>query len=306
MKYEIRVRDYNNLDSYLSSSCDVIGIGDEGCINMIPSADELLVITKKIIDAGKAMRLVTPKVAESKIDLLLSLIEELKNQKVNYLLTINDFGILYACNQKNILPEHVCIGRGISRSFEDCLWHEHILRAEDDFNRLTIAQNNMAHKTKIEYLSNFNVDAIESNMLKLQNAAYEKIIEDGWKVNVNYGNITLAFSRVCQTAQYYKKESELCERCCKTALDIQMTKLWDKRNYEEICDGVKKINPEYLLLGNVLYRENKLKIDYEYIKYADCIIFNDWQFNSKEAIDEVINLSEEVCRHGKTNNKVSC
>lgn len=302
MKYEVRLRDYNNLDLYLSSSCNVIGIGDEGCIHLLPAADELLIIAKKIHDAGKTMRLVTPKVAESKIEALLDIIEALNEKKVDYLLTINDYGVLYACKQRDILPDHVCIGRGISRSFEDCLWHEHILRAEDDFNRLTIAQNNMAHKTKIRYLSDFNVDAIESNMLKLQNAAYEKIVEGGWKVNVNYGNITLAFSRACQTAQYYKKPAEMCGKCCKSPMDIRMTKLWDKRDYQEICDGVKKINPEYLLLGNVLYRENQMAIDYEYIKYCDCVILNDWQFDSKEAMDKAIDSIEEVCRNGKTNN----
>ena len=103
----------------------------------------------------------------------LVLLDKLKDAGDNYSLTCNDLGIMYAAKKADVLPEDVRIGRGISRSFGECLWSEHILRSELQENKEMILQNNIYDDNKKKILDFYGVKEIECNQLKSLEKSYE-------------------------------------------------------------------------------------------------------------------------------------
>lgn len=301
MKIELRIRNLEELKSISKTNVDSIGIGDEGCVLKLPLYNEALEFKRKIIKKGFIFRYVTPKVPEKHFNDVIDTIELLYNDGADYCLTINDIGVLDACKQKGILPSHVTIGRAISRSFEDCLWYKHILRNEDDFTRKSILQNNMAHKIKIEFLKKYNVKSIESNMLNNQCQAFKNIKCNGFNINVHYGLITVAFSRVCQTAKYLNEDIKNCSNLCSKKIDISLKNVWYRKNGKEPCqqelsEELKKIEPSFSLLGNVLYRECRTKLSEYNLENIDLLIFNTWQFKTAS---EIVNIIKKLNRGEK-------
>lgn len=271
---------------------DIISIGSEGCVHKIQSEEVLSDYKKKAKEYGKFFKLVLPKIPQKDMSRMLKLIHQLSNSGTDYSIVFNDFGLLYACREEALLPEHTIIGRGISRSFEDCLWYEHILREEEKKNRETLIQNNMYDSYKYEELKKFNVKGIECNMLKNQLTSYDNLKKIGYQVHLHYGYISIAYSRACQTARYYKERIPNCKKWCDKAIDIEMHQIWTRNknmevSEEKIDEELKAVNPKFLLLGNTLLREMDSNLEKEKFKQVDSWIFDSYFCDIKD-LEEVL------------------
>jgi collagenase-like PrtC family protease len=275
-----------------SELIDIISIGSEGCVHKIQSDEVLLACKRRAKEYGKAFKLVLPKIPQKDMSRMLKLIHQLSNSGLDYSIVFNDFGLLYACKREALLPKQAMIGRGISRSFEDCLWYEHILRGEAEKNWEILIQNNMYDSYKHEELKEYNIKGIECNMLKHQLTSYENLQNMGYEVNVHYGYVSVAYSRACQTAKYYKETIPNCRERCDKAIDIEMHQIWTRNkkldaSEEKMDEALKAVNPKFLLLGNTLLREMDTNLEKEKFRQADSWIFDSYFWGMKD-LEEVL------------------
>jgi hypothetical protein len=294
MKFEIRTRNPERLDVILKNKPDIVGVGDEGCFYRIPSAKDALAIREKVEKAGAKFRFVTPKATQNHVEEIIEIVKALSGEGKNYHLTVNDIGFIYGCYEKGILPEHVTIGRTLSKSLVDCKWHNYFLDEEEESVRRTLYQNYMSHKTKIDFLKDYGVGSIELSMVEKQEDSFNNFVRNGWEINIHYGLISMGFSRVCQTAKYYKVPVPQCIGKCEKRFEIEMSQIWDKGNYLEMSEELKEINPSFVLIGNVLYRENPLKLSEYDLTNVNGIILGDAQCDSVESIKETFEMIKEA------------
>ncbi|MDS0527095.1 hypothetical protein NNC19_15490 [Clostridium sp. SHJSY1] len=293
MKLDYRIYGNTIDDEILQNNLiDTISIGSEGCVHKVQSEDIILDCKRKAKQYGKAFKLVLPKIPQKDMMRILKLIHKLSNNGLDYSIVFNDFGLLYACREENLLPEYATIGRGISRSFEDCLWYEHILRGEDEKKRETLIQNNMYDSYKYEELKEFNIKGIECNMLKHQLVSYNNLQKMGYQVHIHYGYVSVAYSRACQTAKFYKKTVPNCKDLCNKAIDIEMHQIWTRNknldaSEEKMDEALKAVNPKFLLLGNTLLRKMYTNLEKENFKQAESWIFDSRFWNAKD-LEEVL------------------
>jgi hypothetical protein len=269
---------------------DRISVGSEGCMYKVPAEKELIDLLYKAVANGKSFSLVLPKISEKFMMTALEKINKINEQKIPYTLIANDFGLLYACEKEGLLPQEVVIGRGVSRSFADCLWYEHILRDEDDYNKRTMIQNNMYDEDKKNVLNKFKVSGVECNMHINQEESYKNLFQLGYQVHVHYNYISVAFSRACQTARYHNVQAGNCKECCEKPINLTMNKIWTrdvtmKSREEQINRRIAELEPEFILHGNVLYRKSKEDADKLSLDYVSTIIF-DSALITKEEMDK--------------------
>jgi hypothetical protein len=305
MKYEIRVRNYERIDEVIGIKPDIIGVGDEGCFYKLPSPEKTLEIKKKLESVGIKFRLITPKIFQKHYENAIHIIKELSKAGNNYFLTINDLGLLHICHEQGILPESITLGRGMTRSFIECPWYENFLRDEDEELQRTIVQNYMAHKVKIDFFSQYGVNAIEANMVSEQEDAYKNIIDNGWKIYVHYGYMTVSVSRICQTAKYHKMNPPDCLEKCKEGLTLQMSQIHTKRTDFEISEDAKKRVPEFILKGNILYRENPQELAEFNVDCVDTLILSDIQYPTAGELSKAYEIIQGVLNNEKAEIKSS-
>lgn len=301
MELEFRLRNFRNFDWISKIDTDIIGVGDEGCVYKVPYGEKLLEIRKNIEINNKKFRYVIPKVTDTHFDEVIKSIKLLTEENDDYYLTVNDYGVMYECKKLKILPRNITIGRTLSRSFEDCLWYEHILRNENEFNKMSILQNNMAHGIKLAFFRQYNVTAIESNMLKHQNTAFNNIRNHKFKVAVHAGSVSVAFSRVCQTLRYCNNlngtdisPSYECASLCNDRIYIDMDTIWHRNQNGNFSDQqlsaeLKNLNPNFFLIGNVLMRNKRFLLSDYHLINCDSLILNDYIFGSNVfKINEIV------------------
>ena len=297
-------------DVIQSTDFDMISVGSEHCIHLIPEETILLRLLKESNSLGIEFKLVTPKVSQKYMECLLAIIEKLKVSSIPFTIVINDYGLLFECKKRGILPANVIIGRAISRSFEDCLWYEHILRDESEWNRATMLQNNMYDLEKYYYLKKFNITGVECNMLHNQRLSYERLAGMGYLVDVHYKYISVAFSRACQTAKYHKRKPPACDDICKEAFRLKMKHIWTRNvaldsNEESMHQELQRINPVFLLKGNLLLRESLLEIE-ELKGYPIHSLIFDSSLCRKEEIKKIRSRLEGGRNYEANCNKSTC
>ena len=293
MTFEYRIcnSEFDN-EIFTSDLIDIVSVGSEGCMYQIPDLEKIIEIRKKAEQYGKNFSFVLPKTPQKFFDEAVKLIEKLNKEGNNYTLILNDYGLLYYCKENRLLPKNVNIGRGISRSFEDCLWYEHILRNETEFNKKTMLQNNMYDEDKKQFLDEFKVNGIECNMLKNQSLSYSNLKRIGYNISVDYRYVSVAFSRACQTARYKGRKCGECSILCDKPLNITMDKIWTRdtemeANIQQINKKIKEFNPQFILSGNVLYRDNKKELTNMKLEFVDNLIFNS-EFYKYSEVKEVL------------------
>ena len=303
MRSEIRTGDDNRVDDLIMINPDTIGIGDEGCYYRLPAVEKALAVKQKIERAGIRFRLITPKIFQNHFDEVIYLIRRLSESGKNYHLTVNDLGLLHICREKGILPDYVTLGRGMTRSFMECPWYENLLRDEEEELQRTIIQNYMAHKVKLDFFNQYGVNAIEANMVNEQEDAYGNIVDNGWKVNVHYGYMTVSVARICQTAKYHRINPPDCFEKCSERLTLQMTQIHTKRTNFKISEEAGKRVPDFILKGNILYRENPLKLSDFNMTNVDTLILSDVQYPVFEELCKAYGKIQEVIKREQAENQ---
>lgn len=280
LKLEYRLHG-NSCDEevFTNELINTVSVGSEGCIYQLPAISRIVELKRKAAEHHKKFSIVLPKLPQKFLNTAVNIIKHLNNDGTDYILVSNDYGFLYHCKKIGILPQRVCIGRSISRTFEDCLWYEHILRNEDDFNKKTMIQNNMYDEDKKSFLEKFNVIGVECNMLQNQKDSYANLSKLGYQVNVYYKYVSVAFSRACQTAKYYGTETGNCSHLCSKPINITMNKIWTRdagmeAKEKKVNNRIADLNPEFILYGNVLYRKSKDELQDISFDYVDNLIFD--------------------------------
>ena len=303
MKFEIRARSLEKLDEILDINPDVIGVGDEGCYLKLPSVMDALKIREKTEKAGRRFRLITPQVTVGAVDKTINIIQALSKEGKGYCLTINDIGLLYGCCQKDVLPEEVAIGRTLSKSLADCKWNDHLLQHEDEHMKRTLYQNWMCQEVKISHLKNYGINAIESNMTEKQDDSFINFARSKCKIHVHYGLSAVAFSRICQTAKYYDTPVRNCVDICNGSLKIEMSQIWNEAVYYEMDDRLKEIKPTFILIGNVLYQENDLKLSDFNIFNVDSFILTFAHYRGQPSTKETYRMLDNFCNRRFVNSE---
>ena len=277
MQIEYRILS-NDIEGELFNNpvIDEYSCGSESCVHKIPDEHNLIYIWKELRKAKKGFNLVLPKIPEKHTKKILRLLDKLKNIGDDYSLTCNDLGIIHAAKKIDSLPDDVRIGRGISRSFGECLWSEHILRSELPENKEMILQNNIYDDNKKKILDSYGVKEIECNQLKTLEKSYKYLRNMNYKIALHYGYSTVAFSRACQTAKYFKTDTGKCSQYCETPICIDMKKIWTRNislvnSEQDINDKLEKYNPVFFLIGNTLIRKADSNVN---LTYIDRLIFD--------------------------------
>ena len=293
MNLEVKVSNNTQVNDILNLRPDIIGIGDEGCCHKLPTFREIMDVINVTEEAGIKIRLVTPRIVQNKAEEVLTLINELSKKNIEYYLTLNDLGMLYECNKRKILPNNVTIGRTLSKSLVECEWYGALLEDENESVRRTLYQNLMCQKVKLDYLKSLGLNGIEMCMVDKQKDTIRNLKENGLKVHIHYGLVTIAFSRVCQTAKYFNTEVPSCVGKCGDKIEIEMSQIWNEGYYLEMDEKLMQLNPKFLLYGNILYRNNDMNVSDFDFKNVDSIIFDLKEFDGIDSLSDTVDYVRE-------------
>lgn len=289
MKIEFWIRNPHNTSWISNCEADIIGFGDEGCALKVSSnnlvLESAIELTKK---EKKGFRLITPKVSENRFSNIINIIRKVNKAIPKHLLTVNDFGVLDSCNNSDMRFHSISIGRGISRSFEDCPWWEEYLEVEEEGNRELVIQTNMSNKQKLKNFKKLCVKSIETNYLTKQESSYSNIKNNSFGVNIHFSPGVLAFARACQTAKHFQTPVPDCVDKCNNKIDLKFDEIYDFGQYHSACENLKRIDPDLSLIGNMVYSDVNKVLEKEHLKNADSIILHDYQFENVEEANEMI------------------
>lgn len=288
MKFEINVKRYKDIEKYLDIKCNTISVGDEGCIWKLPETSELKILADKILSKGYSFKFITPRVPQEHFETVINIIKFLSEQTKKYTLVINDFGVLEYAYENHFLPEGISIGRSISRSVEECPWYEDVIKNEGEKFKIDLSTNNFTDNEKIDLFRDYGVDEIESSLLPQSHYGYEWIKEKGWKVNAHVGNVTVAYSRNCQYAKFKKLSIGRCSDDCNDKVNIKMIGATNAYEQFDVINKYSDKQLELYLLGNILYKENKVNLEDINLSGIDSIVLSTDDYD----IDEIKNIIE--------------
>lgn len=194
-------------------------------------------------------------------------LEEFKEESVRLLksypdvkLVLNDWGILYYLH--GLYPDtKFCAGKGISFSYGDNPWNEHILEAEKEEYREALKSSNMENADTIEQLKLLGVDEIEMGDLELSEHAYKHLSEEGFRIAVNKGMSITTMSRACHCLRFLDKVDEMgkCIQYCNKEIIVSIKEYSDMENNasKPISPETKALQPDMFINGNITMVKNK-------------------------------------------------
>lgn len=256
MLIELRARDGGEFEKSLALTSVlplVGGIGDEGCWHKVPDLPRLRECRARLRDAGRAFRLVTPKVPELHAENALATIAELVRDDPAFELTANDLGLLHALGREGLLPERVALGRTLSRSAQDCPWIRNIVRDTTAFGSRALLQNSLLDQDELRFLRRFRVDSVETNTLAYDASSLSALRALGLRVRLHCGPVAVSFSRACATARFFRRAVPGCKELCAQPLSIAMGRIWERGSFAPAPEALQP-HRRFLLLGNVLYQ----------------------------------------------------
>lgn len=183
------------------------------------------------------------------------LIEKYPNIKV----FVNDWGILYYLNKK--YPEQTFgAGKGISFTYADNPWNEHILLAEKEKYQEALKATNMQNTDTIEQLKSLGVDEIEMSDLEFSRGAYKHMSEKGFIVSVNKGMTVATMSRACHCLRFVNRLDEMgnCLDYCTKGIVLSIKDYYDmaEMHHKPVSVETKMIQPDMFVDGNITMVKN--------------------------------------------------
>jgi hypothetical protein len=285
---ELQVRSYKNLEQYFTLAADIISIGDEACIYQLPLGEEALGICKMIIQKGYKLKFITPKITDVHFDKVINTLALLQDKGIDYILVVNDLGLLYEGHKKKILPGEVFLGRSVTRSLEDSPWIEEFI--EDEEYLEDVLANTLADDLKINCYSKYGVTGIDASLHNHSFLSFKKISEKGWKISCHIGNYAVAFSRKCAYAIYQKSNIGNCMEECNRKIEISLSQTTNDIIFQPCVNKNNSDFTNLFLLGNVLYRKSN-RPSCEELKsnqYIYNYVIHDYDFTLPE-MEEFIN-----------------
>jgi len=287
MEIELRNSILKKVENIIHYDFNVIGLGSESCPHKLPAIEEILKIYDIASDHDKKFRLITPITPQSSLDFVLNTIQQFIDETSNGDITINDLGVLHAC-QETILNEKTnhCfnIGLGIVVSLAQCAWIDHILRDESNFIRDAYLKTNMNHDRKIRFLQEYyGIKGVEVPYIPKIEKSFSELKNKGLEIIAQINYIPVAYARACHTARFYKIRPPNCVNKCEDTIKIKLEEIFDLTQliprYIKPDPDVKKLIPDFWLVGNVLYRKELIS---NISDSVDCVVLDSRFYSNKE------------------------
>lgn len=174
------------------------------------------------------------------------------DQKVK--IVVNDWGLLFYLHGK--YPDlRFCAGKGISFSYGDNPWNEHILLAEKEKYQEALKSVNMENEDTIAALRELGVDEIEMGDLELSEHAYKHLSDMGFTITVNKWMSIATMSRACHCLRFLDKVDEMgkCIQYCTKPITVSIKQYFDmaETKNKPVSPETKQIQPDMYIDGNI-------------------------------------------------------
>ncbi len=214
-------------------------------------------------------------------------IVEKYNTKVKII--VNDWGILYYLHNK--YPDLTfCAGKGISFSYGDNPWNEHILLAEKEKYQEALKSSNMENEDTICALKELGVDEIEMADLKLSENAYKHLANEGFTITVNKWMSIATMSRACHCLRFLNKVEKMgnCIQYCTKPIVVSIKQYFDmaETKNKPVSPETKKIQPDMYIDGNITMVINDKKADD--LSFVNNIIYDERIMKYGNLWDEIV------------------
>lgn len=262
MEKHTRIINYTTLEKICNTKEEFNGVilGHENCPHFYRQLD----IDKMIqisIDSGLDIRVNIPVLFEEYLQEFENEAERLINKYPDIKIIVNDWGILAYLHER--YPEaKFTAGKGISFTYGDNPWNEHILLAEKEEYREILKAHNMENPDTITALKELGVDEIELSDLEMSYQAYKNLKSNGFKLLVNKNMSVVTMSRACHCLRFLDKHSEMgnCINYCTEKIVLSIQQFFDMANMElkEISKETKDMQPDMIVNGNLVMVKNSL------------------------------------------------
>jgi len=299
MRIELRVNNLDRINEFLDLNIDSVIIGHEACPHQLYKADEILGAFYKFKSKGINVKFQAPLSYEKHFENVFDTVKKVVNENEGIEIVVNDFGMLYAIRERGLLEKcKPVIGHGISYSYENCPWHEHILQLEKEEIQEHLLCHNLNSRENMEILNEFGVKQIEIDILDKMENSYKSFKENGFALNGNMDFIIVSIARACHVARFYGRENEIgnnCRTICAEPVKITSTHRWNlfDNTHSRIKKEVREMLPQMKVFSNIICVERKTDLKSPILEYLDTVTV-DSRIYSKESlgqrIDEIRNM----------------
>ena len=173
---------------------------------------------------------------------------------------VNDWGLLYYLHCK--YPDmKFAAGKGISFSYGDNPWNEHILLAEKEKYQEALKASNFENIHTIEALKELGIDEIEMGDLELSERAYKHLSEMGFFIILNKYMSIATMSRACHCLRFLDKLDEMgdCIKYCSKPISLSIRQYYDMAETcnKPVSAETKELQPDMFIDGNITMVINK-------------------------------------------------
>jgi len=277
MEKQARVIKLDTLKALCLDKKDYTGviIGHENCPHFYrqSNVDEMIQLA---LDAGLKVKVNIPVLFEEYLDEFKKEAKRLIETYPTIKLILNDWGILFYLHET--CPDaNFAAGKGISFTYSDNPWNEHIIVAEKEKYREMLKAHNMENPDTIQELQRLGIDEIELSDIDTSKNAYKRLKEEGFIVSVNKEMSVVTMSRACHCLRFLDKCSEMgnCINYCTKEIILSIQQYYDMMNTElkPLSPETKAMQPDMIVNGNItMVRNTKIAEEYSNI---DILVFDE-------------------------------
>lgn len=277
MDKQLRVINIDTLKAICKDKRDITGVivGHENCPHFYKQSeiDNMIICA---LDANLNISVNIPVLFEEYLDEFKAEASRLISKYPKVKLVVNDWGLLYYLHKK--YPDmKFTAGKGISFTYGDNPWNEHILLAEKEKYREILKAHNMENQDTIKELKRLGINEVELSDLALSKKTYEHLKSEGFIVSVNKGISVVTMSRACHCLRFLDKCSEIgnCIKYCNKTIILSIQQYFDMMNTElkPLSIETKKMQPDMIFNGNITFVKNEQVI--EDYKNIDILIIDE-------------------------------
>ncbi len=291
---ELRVVDYDHFDDRRFVRVledlrpDAVSVGSESCYRALPDVARLSRIFQSL--RGVRKKFVVPMLFESHFDAVRPFIEAAVPLADG--VVVNDYGVLRLLGSGFAgRVETVTLGSGVSYSYEECPWYDHIVRDESDAVKRSILRSNLDNEWMYDILGTFPFKLeVEVPALPGMSGSADRLRRLGIKVSVLANGVPVSCARACHAARYFGVPVKRCGRVCRERVVLRPTHRWDffEGDVKEIHPAVREQMPELLVWGNLIYVANAPGTVLPALARADNVVFDYKFFAGPEALREAV------------------
>lgn len=293
---ELRLNDYDQIldGAFMDqirqmNKVGIISFGSESCYHMLPD-DETLTNVLNALD-GFQKKLILPTAFESYFDKVVHVLD----QAIDHvdIVSINDYGVLHYYREKyKDRDVTVCLGNGLSYTYDECPWNEHFRLDEIEEVQENILMSNLDGMGTYEWLKDtfpFNFDIEIPAMPGVLKSA-NNMKNQGHTVSLLVDEVPVSFSRACHAIRHFDYTHDNCERVCRKKVKLEIDQRWDffEGDVVTVQEENRKWIPNYLVFGTVIHLEEKPKLQELDVKVADQYIIDYKFYENMGQVEQMI------------------